>query len=443
MLISWIARIALIVGFLSTPAHAQFPRSWYVSGGVGWNYAASVELDSNDLRVDLDRGLYQPAVAVGVKLGEVWRLELGGSIVDDTGEIVYSSSAGIEADSDEDDLIEASSLMLNVMRYIPIGIAWRPYLGVGMGISKVDFRVSETGVDRPNFQRPRRDIVNDKTTTFAYQAIAGFTVPITRRLDLSADYRYLRVPSVELEDVTGREFEFDHGVHSAWLHLRYHGADAGAFSAPPPRRKPMSGFYLSTNVGGGFSEDAELKEVPSRITLDAFDLGPTATMALGYAWRKRWRFELEGGYRRNEVEVIDFKLPQGEDAASGQVKSYSLIGNVIYQFAPGSSIRPFIGLGAGIMSQSYNIDVFGFCEFYVCGPEYRAKFIDDKDSTRVFQAMAGVDVAVTPQLTFTADYRYVTTGDFEMQAPDGSPFITTHRNTSIVVGLRYAFAAAR
>ena len=441
--INGIARIALLAGFAATPAHAEFPRDWYVSAGLGWNYAHAITLDSIDARVDLDQAIYQPSAALGVRVYDNWRLELDGAIFESTPEIVYSTSQGIEADSDEKDGIKSTSLMVNVLREIPIGIAWRPYLGVGIGIADVDFRLSELAINSGAIQRPRRDIVDDKTTAFAYQLIAGLTVPLTRRLDLSADYRYWATPSLDLEDVNGVSQDIDYGVHSAWLHLSYHAPDTGVLRSPAPRQKSVSGFYLSTSLGGGMSEDAELKDVVTRITIDAFDFGPTATVAFGYAWRNRWRFELEGGYRRNDVEVIDFRLPQGEDGASGEVKSYSLMANAIYQFAPGSSIRPFLGLGAGIISQSYDIDVFGFCEFYVCGPEHSSKFIDDNDSTSVFQAMLGVDVAILPQLTFTTDLRYLRTSDFNMEAPDGSSFITTHRNTSIVVGLRYSFDAKR
>jgi opacity protein-like surface antigen len=436
-----IALIALLGCLTAAPAYAEFPRDWYVSAGVGWDYPKRVTFESNGALLELDRGVYRPIAALGTSLGDNWRVELDGSILKSTPEILYLASAGIEIDPDGRDLIEAKNLMVNVLRDIPVGIAWRPYFGAGIGMSKLGYRVSEIEIPHDVGRQPRRDIVNDKTTTFAFQFIAGFTVPITRRLDLAADYRYWHAPSPDLEDVNGVDLGIDHSVHSAWLQLRYHAPNAGVFKAPPPRKKPMGGFYIETAMGGGFNEDSDVRD--TKIGLDAFDLGPVATAALGYAWRNRWRFELEGQYRNNEVEVVDFRPAQGEDPADGDVKNYALMANIIYQFAPGSSIRPFIGVGMGIAHATFDVDVFGICEFFVCGAERQAKLIDDDDSARAVQIMAGVDVAISPRTTFTADYRYWRTSDFKMQQPDGAPFEAYLRNTSITVGIRYSFGRQR
>jgi opacity protein-like surface antigen len=434
-----LALIALSGCLLVAPAAAEFPRDWYVSAGVGWDYGDRVTFESNGALLEIDRGTYRPTAAIGVKIGDDWRVELDGTAYQNTPEILYSASAGVEIDPDGRDLLRAKSLMVNVLRDIPIGIAWRPYIGAGLGVANVDYHLSEIEFNAPFHQQPRRDIVNDKSTTLAFQLIAGFTVPITRRFDLAADYRYWQAPSPDLQDVNGADLNIDHTVHSAWLHLRYHAPNAGVFKAPPPRRKPQRGFYFETTIGGGFSEDADINN--TRIGLDAFDLGPVATAALGYNWRKRWRLELEGQYRRNEVEVIDFRPAQGEDPSEGQVKNYALMANIIYQFAPGSSVRPFIGLGVGIVHASFDIDVFGICERFVCGPERQAKLIDDDDNANAAQVMAGVDVAISERVTFTADYRYWVTSDFKMQQPDGAPFDTKLRNTSVTVGVRYSFSA--
>ena len=436
MIIGRITLIALIGCLVASPASAQFPRDAYVSVGIGWDYADRVTFESNGALLELDRSQYQPAVALGTKLGDGWRVELDWALRENTPEILYSASAGVEIDSDKRDLIEARSLMVNVLRDIPIGIAWRPYFGAGIGVAKLDYHLSEIEVNMLALQGLRRDVVNDESTTLAFQLIAGFTVPITRRLDLAADYRYWQAPSPNLQDVDGADLGIDHTVHSAWLHVRYHAPDAGVFKARPPRQKPKRGFYFETAIGGGFSEDSDVKD--SVIGLDAFDLGLTATAALGYNWRKRWRIELEGQYRNNEVEVIDFRPAQGEDPADGHVKNYSLMANVIHQFAPGSSIRPFVGLGVGIVHASFDIDVFGICQFFVCGPERRDKLIDDDDTARAAQIMVGVNVAMSPRTTFTANYRYWRTSDFKMQQPDGAPYVASLVNTSITVGVRYS-----
>lgn len=437
MIIRRIGWIALVGCSLASSVCAESPRDWYASLGVGWGYPEKVTFEETDAVLEFDRGRYLPVGAVGAKFGDAWRMELDASLRRTTPEILYSPSAGIEIDPDKGDLIRATSLMVNVLRDFPVGIAWRPYVGAGIGVTRLDFHLSEIELD----QRPRRDIVNDQSTAFAYQLIAGFTVPVSRRLDLAADYRWWQAPWPDLQDVTGADLGIDHTVHSAWLQLRYHAPNAGVMPSPAPRHKARRGFYVSAGIGGGFAEDAN--EMNTVVGIDAFDLGPAATVAAGYVWRERWRFELEGAYLRNTVDVIDFRRSQGEDSGSGRVKSYSLMANAIFRFAPGSSVRPMLGLGVGLVHSSFDVDVSGVCEFFVCGAEHHFKLIDDNDSAYVAQAIVGVDVAVSKRITFTADYRYWITSRFEMRFADGSgfeasPYETRLRSNTVMVGVRYS-----
>ncbi|MGI9324175.1 MAG: outer membrane protein [Pseudomonadales bacterium] len=432
--------MSLIVCLLASSAYADDGYDWYVSAALGWDYADSVSFAQSNAKLDFDRGRYLPAAAIGLQVGENWRFELDASLRRNTPEILYAADAGIEIDPDSDDAIEASSVMLNVQHEIPVGIAWRPYIGAGIGVTSLDYRLSEITVDGPFFQRPRRDIVNDRTTAFAYQFILGFTVPVTRRFDLAADYRYWRAPSPDLEDVTGADLNVDHTVHSAWLHLRYHQPSARLHNASPPGQNLRQGLYIKSSIGGGIYEDANVEGMD--LGIDAFDLGQSATLAVGYVWRRNWQLELETAYRKSDVEVIDFRPDQGEDPASGRVASYSLMANVMYQFRPRSTIRPYVGFGIGIVRSSFDINVFGICESFVCGTERRAELIDDNDSAQVAQVMFGTDVTLSPRTTFFADYRYWVTSDFEdLQQSNGSPFLTYLRHNSIMVGFRYLFGA--
>ena len=65
--------------------------------------------------------------------------------------------------------------------------------------------------------------------------------------------------------------------------------------------------------------------------------------------------------------------------------------------------------------------------------------MDADDTAAAFQVFAGVDVALTPKLTFTADYRYLVSTEIDMQRPNGDRFRGDVRHTSVMVGLRYAF----
>jgi opacity protein-like surface antigen len=386
--------------------------------------------------MDLDRGTNQFAFALGRRVGDAWRVELDYTEFDRNPELLYSSSSAIEFDTADEDSVDASSLMLNLVRDFQVGRAWRPYLGLGAGTAKLDVQFSERGVRF--LQRPSREIVNDDDTGFAWQFMAGLTVPLTRRLELAADFRYWHMPDANLQDASGADFDTDHTVRSAWLHLRYHGANAGFFAAPAPRQPIERGWYLTGNLGGGFAQDEDIEN--QTLVIDAFGLGPTATVGAGYHLRPRWRVELEASYWKNKVEVMEFSKDIGEDSASGNVESYSLMFNVIHQFAPGSAIRPFFGLGGGWIRSSYDISTAGFCRNFVCYPvERRALLVDDHGTAWAAQAMIGVDVAISDRLRFSAAYRQLTTGTTDMQQPDGTPFNTDERYiTSVTAGFRYS-----
>src|SRR5436190_11919531 len=60
------------------------------------------------------------------------------------------------------------------------------------------------------------------------------------------------------------------------------------------------------------------------------------------------RVELEGLYRNNRGNGI-VQSPNGSfNYVRGQVNQISAMANVLYDFAPGATITPYIGAGAGI-----------------------------------------------------------------------------------------------
>jgi len=431
----------LLATAVSAPAYADLIDDFYLSAGAGWDYANEIKLDSNGARMNFDQGVFQPIVAIGMRFRDDWRIEFERSVHDNSPQILYSSSAAVESDSDEADSIHATSLMFNVVRDFDVGLALRPYIGLGIGQSDVRLRFSNPRVDEDPIILPRRDVIHDHDSTLAWQFIAGFTVPISRRLDIAVDYRYLQAPSVQLQEVSGADLKETYGVQSLWMHLRLHTADSGRFDSPAPRTEPMRGWYVAGNVGGAFSEDTEITGTES--VVDAYKIGPAMNVALGYSWRDRLRMELEGGYRKHSILVFETSGAIGEDSASGDLSLSTLMMNTIFQFYPGSSLRPYVGLGVGMSRADYNIDTRTFCQRFVCSAvETRARIVDDNDSTFAAQAILGVDIAVFPRLHFTADYRYLLTGKFGLQAPDGSDLeIRTQRSNSVTAGLRYSLGS--
>jgi len=442
-----VAGITSCFALYSVGASAEIWESLYVESGVAWDYPESINLDSSDASIDLDSGVYDFSGSLGMRMSNDWRVELGWQNFRNTPEILFGSQAELELDSDELDFLKTNSLMVSALRDFKVGRALRPYVGVGAGLATVDLRFSEASVNGLFVQRPRRDVVNDKDTAFAFQLIAGITVPVTSWLDLAADYRYLKAPSVDLSEVDGSDLSFGHGVQSAWLRVRLHAPDAdrvallksertsGRNAGVSEKSGRESGFYYVLSGGGGFSEDMGIED---ELTIDAFDPGPTLAVALGYHLSPRIRFELEGGYRQNRVEVIELGPDIGEDAASGDVRAYSLMANAFYVFKPDALIRPFVGVGGGVVRANFDIEVFGFCANLVCGPERREQFVDASDSAAALQLMAGAEVIISSRLKFTADYRYLTTKLMSVGRPNGDVFRGNMRNTSVVMGLRFS-----
>ena len=85
---------------------------------------------------------------------------------------------------------------------------------------------------------------------------------------------------------------------------------------------------------------------------------------LGYRLNPNWRVELEGGYRPGDISgvrgsvaslaglctpgVVRTAGAPNCGAPNGDVEAWSLMGNVIYDIAPGAALNPFIGAGVGI-----------------------------------------------------------------------------------------------
>lgn len=403
-------------------------RHWYASAGVGWNQADNVRFDDAAGSVGFDLAAPTASLALGFAVNHDWRLELEASRRSNDVEILRFPNSGVEVDPDPNDDLSATGVSLNLLRDFVVGTAWRPYLGVGAGIADVSLSVTDTGVQAQI--APGQELIDDSTTAFAFQLIAGFTVPLTRRLQLAADYRYWGMPSVELEDRGGEALDFDYTAHSAWVHLRYHHATSPYPPFPDRSRVPgVSKFYVSAFAGAGFAPDSDI--AGNSTNFDAYDVGPIVALVAGYRMRERWRLELEAAYRSNDAEIIDYSPAIGEDSASGRVKARSLMANVVFQPRPNAWIRPFIGFGSGWTTADFDVRTNG------------ATFVDDSDSDFAFQSMLGVDVAVTSRLTFTTEYRFWITSWLNLDQPDGTRLKTDHRVHSMMVGLRYTPGATR
>lgn len=387
--------------------------------------------------MSFDQGVFQPALAIGVQTPFDWRFELERVVHHNTPEILYSSADRIESDSDEADEFRSTSLMFNAVRDFRVGEAFRPYLGAGLGWTKAHLHFSRPRIEDGPLFIPRDDIIDDDDTTLAFQLIAGFTIPVTRRFDMALDYRYWSAPSLKYEEVSGADLDTQMDVHSVWFHVRYHAPDAGVFGSERPRAAHPSGWYVAAHAGGVFAEDSDVKDTETII--DAFNFGPIGSVAIGYALNDRWHFELAGSHQNNTIEVLEVSGAIGEDEASGELNLSTVMLNAIRHFAPGSAIRPYLGVGAGMARGAYEVNARTFCRNFICGTvEDRYRFVDDEATGFAAQAIIGVEIAISPRLSFTADYRYWRALGFELESPTGQAVEINRQNSnSLMAGLRF------
>src|SRR3546814_8728623 len=107
---------------------------------------------------------------------------------------------------------------------------------------------------------------------------------------------------------------------------------AALCAAPAAAFAQAQGPYISGAGGITMPRDSDSD-------LGSIDLDDdwAAVGALGYAFGHGLRGEVEFGYRQNDVGSI------GGAAASGDFKTYSVMGNILYDIPTGMPIQPYIG----------------------------------------------------------------------------------------------------
>jgi opacity protein-like surface antigen len=178
---------------------------------------------------------------------------------------------------------------------------------------------------------------------------------------------------------------------------------------------------------------------------------------LGYRVNPNWRVELEGGYRPGDLSNVSgrdasraatepFGLKDAGTGGSpgGHIHSWTVLGNLIYDFLPESKVNPFVGAGLG-----FNYVDVGFTDaFKTTGgtlPAFQVLKSDDSHTSVAYQLLAGLAWAASDRISVDLTYRYLgssasrwsTTGSGPLQP---GQFRGTYTDNSVTVGIRYAFA---
>ncbi|MDB5449943.1 MAG: OmpA family protein, partial [Phenylobacterium sp.] len=190
---------------------------------------------------------------------------------------------------------------------------------------------------------------------------------------------------------------------------------------------------------------------------------------LGYQLSDHWRVELEAGYRSGNIDtvrggsnqqiaglctpgVIRTAAAPNCGSPSGDLKSWTVMGNVLYDFLPNSAINPFVGAGVGV--NHLNVKVDGqfsnvpnlTAATLATNPAVQNLHIDDSDTAFAWQLIAGVAWKATDRLNVDLTYRYLGGSDLSFASTGSNAlqpgaFSGEYRDQSVTVGLRYSFAA--
>jgi len=214
--------------------------------------------------------------------------------------------------------------------------------------------------------------------------------------------------------------------------------------------QPVTGFYVGAGAGVNLLQESDISLAgpavagltgPQRSGSVEFNYGYVGVLSLGYGYGNGLRAELEGSFRENEVDGASgfqaFSRPLRTD---GKVRSYGVMANAFYDFdlGAGSFFHPYIGAGLGYQIHEYSgVRVRGGTGSLT---------LDGDQGRFAYQAIVGAAFPINPNLSVTAEYRFMGSQPVEFDIRNGNGARGTaeadNLNHSLLIGLRYAFGAA-
>jgi opacity protein-like surface antigen len=196
----------------------------------------------------------------------------------------------------------------------------------------------------------------------------------------------------------------------------------------PIVEEAQANWYVSLHGGWKFNEewddhlDASHGDPTSddfaRLTIDTDD-GWRAGGALGYAFNNWLALEGEIGYMKQDFDSVVFDEATGEFAGlageafdlGGDISILTGMVNAIVGVPLGGIFRPYIGAGIGAAHVNAEADISNQPPFF---PGTDAFHLDDSDTVFAAQAFAGIDIAITDNVTIGGRARYLHLNDIDL-----------------------------
>jgi OmpA-OmpF porin, OOP family len=161
------------------------------------------------------------------------------------------------------------------------------------------------------------------------------------------------------------------------------------------------GLYVGGGAGLNFLNDLDLSAGGDVNT----DLGWAGIGTLGFRLGNGIRTELEGGYRFNDGNI---------GGASSNVRTWSGIANLIYDWDTGSIFEPYAGVGLGAVN---------------------AEIANDSEWAFAYQGIAGVSFEINDWIEPFIDYRFLGTAGLDAD-PLNNELDDELMNQTILAGVR-------
>jgi OmpA-OmpF porin, OOP family len=193
------------------------------------------------------------------------------------------------------------------------------------------------------------------------------------------------------------------------------GAAALLALSQPASAGRFTAWYFGVDGGANWVEDVDALVYVGAVPPAAahafdFELGWAGFATAGYSFSNNWRVELEAGYRHNEVDTI---TPPAAVAVAldGEVDQYTLMANVIYDFASSSGAMLSIGGGVGAdYARARTATIAAIAAPY-----------EGDDISLAFQALVGASYPITSWMDLTLNYRYLYVTDVVLSDTETTP----------------------
>lgn len=185
------------------------------------------------------------------------------------------------------------------------------------------------------------------------------------------------------------------------------------------------GWYVGAEGGANWIDNADVSFNSGIVNFEAeFESGWAVFAEVGYRWENNWRIELEGGWRENDVDCVNFGggcVPGN----FGDVSQFTQMVNVIHDIPISDTIAISVGLGVG--GNFVDVDVPGLW--------------DDDSYVFAGQALLQLSHQLTDRLAFVMTYRYMGSDDPEFRVFGPLKVEYENENHTVSVGLRFDLQA--